>query len=107
MPFCTFFLIVFSLDSVRCFKAPSLDSVRCFKAPSVLQRQLEERFAMIMSMDVCVLGFHFITGMYVTECVSNFHRDTLDGHSKGQCLLCEALDDPTSKNTAYLYSSGC
>lgn len=82
----------------------SLDSVRCFKVPGLLRRQLEELFAMIMS--VCVFGFHVITCMCVRECVSHFHRDTLDGHSEGQSLLWDALDDPTSKNMALLYGSG-
>ena len=91
----------------------SLDSVRCFKAPGVLQRQLEEHFAMIMNVCVWVFGFQVITCTCVCVCVcervrvSHFHRDTLDGHSKGQSLIWDALDDPTSKNMALLYSSGC
>lgn len=83
-----------------------LNSVCCFKAPGVLQQQLEEHFAMIMSVCVCS-GY---TSLPVCVCVrvrvSHLHRDTLDGHSKGQSLLWDTLDDPTSKNMALLYGSG-
>lgn len=77
----------------------SLNSVCCFKAPSVLQQQLEEHFAMMMS--VCAWVPRHYLYVCVRVLVSHFHRDTLDGHSKGQSLPWDTLDDPTCKKCLY------